>query len=148
MERSWSGERAMVMNGTNVARILAEPEAELALTATARIFGLSRATVTLIVKVALPLMIEMATANPDLSKRMDASGRALPPLPTADYYNLMETNLDVRQSAMDDYRATYGGMLDLVNRAAARRAGVTDGQAREVMAAVLPALGRVLDVPI
>jgi len=48
---------------------------------------------------------------------------------------------------MDDYKATYGGMLDLVNRAAARRAGVTNGQARDVIAAVLPALGRMLNRP-
>jgi hypothetical protein len=122
---------------------LVDPSTELALTATARIFGLTTATVTLIVEVALPLMIEMAAANPELRKRMAASG-ALPPLPIADYYDLMARNLDVRQSAMDDYKATYGGMLDLVNRAAARRAGVTDGQARDVMAAVLPALGPAL----
>jgi len=136
----------MAMGETNVLRVLAEPEAELALTATARIFGLTIATVTLIIEVALPPMIKMAEANPELRKRMAASG-ALPPWPIADYYDLMATNLDVRQSAMDDYKATYGGMLDLVNRAAARRAGVTNGQARDVIAAVLPALGRMLNRP-
>ena len=136
----------MAMGETNVSRVLAEPEAELALTATARIFGLTRAKVTLILEVALPLMIKMAEDNPELRKRM-AAGGALPPLPIADYYDLMTTNLDVRQSAMDDYKATYGGMLDLVNRAAAKQAGVTDGQAREVIAAVLPALGRLLIRP-
>ena len=147
VERAWSDERAMAMGETNVLRVLAEPEAELALTATARIFGLTIATVTLIIEVALPPMIKMAEANPELRKRMAAGGGALPPLPIADYYDLMATNLDVRQSAMDDYKATYGGMLDLVNRAAARRAGVTDGQARDVIAAVLPALGRMLNRP-
>jgi hypothetical protein len=137
----------MAMGETNELRVLAEPEAELALTATARIFGLTRAKVTLIVEVALPLMLKMAEANPELRKRMAAGGGALPPLPIADYYDLMATNVDVRQSAMDDYKATYGGMLDPVNRAAARRAGVTDGQARDVIAAVLPALGRMLNPP-
>jgi len=136
----------MAMGETNVLRVLAEPEAELALTATARIFGLTIATVTLIIEVALPPMIKMAEANPELRKRMAASG-GLPPWPIADYYDLMATNLDVRQSAMDDYKATYGGMLDLVNRAAARRAGVTNGQARDVIAAMLPALGRMLNRP-
>jgi hypothetical protein len=147
VERAWSDERAMAMGETNVLRILAEPEAQLALTATSRIFGLAIATVALIVEVALPLMINMAEANPELHKRMAAGGRALPPLPIADYYDVMATNLDVRQSVMDDYKATYGGMLNLVNRAAARRAGVTDGQARDVMAAVLPVLVRKLISP-
>lgn len=132
---------------TTVSRVLAEPEAELALATTARIFGLTVATVTLIVEVALPLMAEMAAANPELRKRMAAAGRRSPLLPIADYCELMEKNLDVRQSAMDDYKATYGGMLDLVNRAAARRARVTDGQARDVMAAMLPVLGRELIRP-
>jgi len=143
VERAWSDERAMAMGETKVLRLLAEPEAELALKVTAHIFGLTIAKVTLIVEVALPLMIQMAEANPELRKRM-AAGGALPPLPIADYYDLMATNLGVRQSAMDDYKAMYGGMLDLVNRAAARRAGVTDGQARDVIAAVLPALASML----
>jgi hypothetical protein len=52
VERAWSAERAMAMGETNVLRILAEPEAQLALTATARIFGLAIATVALIVEAA------------------------------------------------------------------------------------------------
>jgi hypothetical protein len=140
--------RAISFAEQTILRVLAIPEAELALATTARIFGLTIATVTLIVQVALPLMLEMAAANPELRKRMNAAGGVAPLLPIADYYDLMATNLDVRQSAMDDYKATFGGMLNLVNRAAARRAGVTDGQARDVMAAVLPALGSALLHPI
>ncbi|MEZ4563371.1 MAG: hypothetical protein R2853_11590 [Thermomicrobiales bacterium] len=45
---------------------------------------------------------------------------------------------------MDDYRATYGGMLDSANRAAGQHAGMTDGQAREVLATLLPAINQVL----
>ena len=56
----------------------------------------------------------------------------------------MAANPVVRQSAMDDYKATYGAMLDAANRAAARQAGTTDGQARDVMAAALPALNQAL----
>jgi hypothetical protein len=132
---------------TTLSNVLAWPDSEVALATTATIFGLAPATVIQIVEIALPLMLEMAAANPELRKRINASCGAVLPLPVADFYALMASNLEVRQSAMDDYRATYGNMLDSVNRTAARKAGVTDGQAREVVAALLPALGRALLLP-
>lgn len=124
-----------------LSRVLTWPESELALATTATIFGLTLTTVTLIVEIALPLMMEMAAANPELRKRIDASCDVALLLPVAEFYALMASSVEVRQSAMDDYKATFGNMLDSVNRAAARQAGVTDGQAREVVAALLPALG-------
>jgi hypothetical protein len=45
---------------------------------------------------------------------------------------------------MDDYKASYGAILDAVNRTAAGQAGTTDGQTREVIAATLPAVSQVL----
>ncbi len=127
--------------------VLTWPDSEIALAITATIFGLTQATVFRIVETALPLMVEMAANNPELRRRIDAACGAALPLPVADFYVLMAENLDVRQSAMDDYRATYGNMLDFVHRTAARQAGVTDGQAREVVAALLPALGIALVLP-
>jgi hypothetical protein len=99
------------------------------------------------VEIALPKMVKMAAANPELRKRIDATRAATLRIPVAEFYALMASSLEVRQSAMDDYRAAYGNMLDSVNRAAARQAGVTEGQAREVVAALLPALGTFLVLP-
>jgi hypothetical protein len=131
----------------NLSSILASPDVDVALTITASIFGLPTATVIRIVESALPKMVKMAAANPELRKRIDAACGVALPIPVAEFYALMASSLEVRQSAMDDYRAAYGNMLDSVNRAAARQAGVTEGQAREVVAALLPALGRFLVQP-
>jgi hypothetical protein len=112
--------------------------------AVAEMFGLPKETVRTIVRVGLPLMARMARANPEIFKRMHAAALATMPEPMPDLYARMATSLPVRQAAMDDYRATYGQTLDAVNRAAAVRAGTTDGQAREALAAMLPALSLAL----
>lgn len=115
-----------------------------ALALTAQMFGLSPETVATIVQVGLPLMAKMAETNPELRKRMYASSQATLPETVEDFYLRMTENREMRQATMDDYKATYGTMLDAVNRAAAREAGTTDGQARDVFAAVLPAITQAL----
>jgi hypothetical protein len=107
---------------------------------TARMFGLSKETVITIVQVALPMMAKMAETNSELLKRMYATSLAGMPESVEDFYVRMAESQVVRQAAMDDYKATYGTMLDVANRAAARQASTTDGQARDVVAAALPAI--------
>ncbi len=48
---------------------------------------------------------------------------------------------------MDDYKTTFGSMLDTMNREAARHSGIIDGQARDVLAAMLPAVSQRLAEP-
>lgn len=117
---------------------------DMALTTTARMFGLPRDTVTAIVQIGLPMMARMAETNHELLKRMYAASCVTMPEPIQDFYARMAADPAIRQSAMDDYKAAFGAMLDTVNRAAARQAGTTDGQAREVIAASLPAVNHAL----
>lgn len=112
----------------------------LALDMTATMFGLPKETVTTIVQVGLPMIAKMAQSNPELRKRMYATSLATLPESVPDFYAHMLESRALRQATMDDYKATYGTMLDTVNREAARHAGTTDGQARDVLAAVLPAI--------
>ena len=107
---------------------------------TAVMFGLPKETVITIVQVGLPMMAKMAETNPELLKRMYAASLATMPESVEDFYVRMTESQAVRQAAMDDYKATYGTMLDVVNRAAAKQASTTDGQARDVVAAALPAI--------
>jgi hypothetical protein len=107
-------------------------------------FGLPQETVTKIVQVSLPLMARKAESNPVLLKRLYAASQSKMPEPIQDFYVRMVESRALRQAAMDDYRATFGTMLDAVHREAGRQAGTTDGQAREVLAAMLPALNRAL----
>jgi hypothetical protein len=127
-----------------VHQVLTDQSVDLALTMTAQMFGLSKATVTQIVQVGLPLIAQMTRTNPELLLRLHAVARAPMPEPIRDFYVRMTENTAVRQAAMDDYKATFGTMLDVVNRDAARQAGTTDGQAREVMAAAVPAVSQML----
>jgi hypothetical protein len=117
---------------------------DMALSMTAEAFGLPKETVTKIVQVGLPMMAQMAQSNPELLKRMYSATLATMPEPIQDFYERMAKNPTVRQSTMDDYQATFGAMLDSVNREAARHAGTTAGQARDVMAATLPALNQAM----
>jgi hypothetical protein len=127
-----------------VHQVLTDQSVDMALTLTAQMFGLSKATVTQIVQVGLPLIAHMTRTNPELLMRLHAVARAPMPEPIRDFYVRMAENTAVRQAAMDDYKATFGTMLDVVNRDAARQAGTTDGQAREVMAAAVPAVSQML----
>ena len=127
-----------------VQQVLMDQAVDTALTLTAQMFGLPKETVTKIVQVGLPLMAKMAETNPLLLQRMHATATASMPEPIEDFYARMATETDVRQSTMDDYKATFGTMLESVNREAGRQARTTDGQAREVIAAMLPAVNQSL----
>jgi hypothetical protein len=128
----------------NVQQMLMDQGVDMALTVTAQMFGLPKATVTTIVRASLPLMAQMAQSNPELLRRMQAAARVTMPEPIADFYARMARSQAVRQAAMDDYKATFGATFEAINRDAARQAGTTDGQARDVIAAVLPAVGPTL----
>jgi hypothetical protein len=124
--------------------VLTDQAIDRALDLTATMFGLSKQSVSTIVQVGLPMMAKMAETNPGLLKRLYAASLATMPEPVDDFYVRMSESQAVRQATMDDYKATYGSMLDAVNRAAAKQAGTTDGQARDVIAAVLPAITQAL----
>lgn len=128
-------------------QVIDDQDVDLAISLTALMFGLPKDTVIGIVQVGLPMMARMAETNPDLFKRMYSLSQATLPEPVQAFYQRMLQNPAIRQSAMDDYKTTFGSMLDAVNREAARQAGTTDGQAREVLAAVLPAVSQALAEP-
>jgi hypothetical protein len=120
------------------------PAVDVAVRATAQMFGLPRETVATILEISLRMTAERAGSNPELLRRLYAMSRPALPVPPPEFYALMAENTAVRQEIMDDFRAAFGAMLDGVNREAARQAGTTDGQAREVFAAMLPAVNLVL----
>lgn len=125
-------------------QLMLDQSMDAALTMTAQMFGLPKETVTRIVQVGLPLLAQMAETNPELFKRLYAATLATMPEPIQEFYAHMAANPALRQSTMDDYKATYGAMLDAVNREAGRQTGTTDGQARDVLAALLPAVNETL----
>lgn len=127
-----------------VQELLADATVEMAVRMTALMFGLPGTTVTEIVAAELPMIAAMSVGNPELRRRLYVASVGSAPERLEDFYARMMASPPVRQAVMDDYKATYGAMLDAVNRVAARQAGTTDGQARDVLAAVLPAVTHVL----
>ncbi len=125
-------------------RMLMDQAVDEALTMTAQMFGLPKVTVDRIVQVGLPLVAQAAETNPELLKRLYAVSRIEMPEPIPTFYARMADTPAIRQAVMDDYKGTFGGMLDAANREAAREAGTTDGQAREVLAAALPVVTQML----
>ena len=125
-------------------QLMDEAVVAMAVEVTAHMFGLRRATVAEIVATGLPMIASMSEGNPDLRRRLYVSSVVRLPERIEDFYARIMASQYVRQAVMDDYRATYGAMLDAVNRMAARQAGTTDGQARDVIAAALPAVTQVL----
>lgn len=123
-----------------VREVVLDSVVERAIATTAQMFGLSPAAVATLVLVGLPMMARLAADNPELFKRMHAAMRVTPPEPMPEFYVRMALNPGLRQSVVDDHKAMYGTMLDAVHREAARQAGITDGQARDVLAAILPAV--------
>lgn len=125
-------------------QLVAEATVDMAVRMTALMFGLPRATVTEIVAVGLPMIAVMSEGNPELRRRLYVASLGGLPERIEDFYARMMASPPLRQAVMDDYKATYGAMLDAVNRVAARQTGTTDGQARDVLAAALPAVTQVL----
>jgi hypothetical protein len=134
----------MLTRTVDVLWVTMDPTVDMAVGATARMFGLSRETVARLLQISLPIVAERAGDNPELLRRLYALSLPALPAPPQEVYDRMEDSADVRQAIIDDYKATVGTMLDAVHRDAARQVGTTDGQAREAFAAMLPAVSLVL----
>lgn len=125
-------------------QMLADDALKLAILLTAQMFHMAREPVMIAVLTGLPEIARLAAVNPLLLARLYAESRRPLPEPIERFYARLAESPALRQTLMDDYRATYGGMLDSANRAAGQHAGMTDGQAREVLATLLPAINQVL----
>ncbi len=125
-------------------QMLTDDALKLAVLLTAQMFHLTRETVIVAVVAGLPELARLSQVNPLLLARLYAGSRQPLPESIAGFYTRLAESPALRQVLMDDYRATYGGMLDSANRVAGQHAGITDGQAREVLAVLLPAINQVL----
>jgi hypothetical protein len=137
-------ERDTVPPPQTVHLVLLDPSVEMAMTMIAQMIGLPNGTVTQILQDGLPLIAHLTTTYPLVLQRLHAMSLVPLPEPLADFYVRMAESAAVRQAVLDDYRATFGAMLDDTNREAACLVGTTDRQAREVIAVALPAVSHVL----
>lgn len=125
-------------------QFLSDESIKMAILLTAQMFSLPRNIVIETMQAALPVMSRLTESNSLLLARLYAGSRQPMPEKLERFYTRLAERPVVRQALLDDYRATYGGMLDPANRVAGQQAGITDGQAREVLAALLPAINYVL----
>ncbi|MFN8661521.1 MAG: hypothetical protein U0075_06485 [Thermomicrobiales bacterium] len=128
----------------SLRQLLADDSLKMAVLLTAQMFHLTRETVIVSMLTGLPEMSRLAEVNPLLLARLYAGSRHPLPESIERFYARLAESPRLRQALVDDYRATYGGMLDSVNRAAGQYAGITDGQAQGVLATLLPAINHKL----
>ena len=104
-------------------QLLADDSVKLAVLLTAQMFGLPRQIVIATVITGLPVLARLAERNSLLLARLYAGSRQ-PMLTSIElFYARLAESPFLHQALLDDYRATYGGMLDAVNRAAGQYAG-------------------------
>ncbi len=125
-------------------QFLADDSLKLVILLTAQMFGLPRQIVMATVLTGLPEISHLAAHNPLLLARLYAGSRRPMQTSIERFYATLAESPYLQQALLDDYRATYGGMLDSASRAAGHSAGITDGQAQGVLATLLPAVNHIL----
>jgi len=124
--------------------VLTDDSVKIAVLLTSQMLNLPREAVIVTVVVGLQAVAHLTEVNPLLLARLYAASQHPLPESIERFYTRLAESPFLRQALLDDHRATYGGMLDSANRAAGLRAGITDGQAREVVAVLLPAINHAL----
>ena len=120
--------------------VMADPAVDTTLSMVATMVGLPKATVVTIVESGLPMMADVADADPWVFKAMYAQSVKFLPLPTQEFYTKLGKNATARQALAAEFTLIYGPMTETINRDAASHASATEAQASQVLAAAMPAM--------
>ena len=123
---------------TTLQHMMADPAVDTTLTMVADMVGLPRDTVGKIVTSGLPMMANVADADPWVFKTMYAQSVKYLPPPTQAFYTKLGKNAAARQALAADFQLMYGGMTETITRDAATRASATEAQTSQVLAATMP----------
>ena len=136
----------MTMQQQTLQHVLTEPTVETTLTQVAVMVGLTKETVRKIVESGLPVMADVADADPWVFKAMFAQSRKPVPPPTPAYYTKLGRDATARQAQVADFQVIYGNMTNTINRDTANRTSATEEQVSQVLTASMPALLRALRI--
>ena len=136
----------MTMQQQTLQHVLTDPTVETTLPLVATMVGLTQETVLKIVESGLPVMADVADADPWVFKAMFAQSRKPVPPPTPAYYTNLGKDATARQAQVADFQGIYGAMTDTINRDTANRASASEEQVSQVLTASMPALLRALRI--
>ena len=118
----------MTMTQKTLQHVMADPAVDTTLTMVAEMVGLTRDTVGKIVASGLPMMANVADANPWVFKAMYAQSVKYVAPPTQAFYTKLGKNATARQALAADFQVMYGQMSETITRAAASQTRTTEEQ--------------------
>ena len=124
--------------------VMTDPAVDATLTMVAETIGLTKDMATRIVEFGLPMMGNLADADPWVFKAMYAQSVKYLPQPTPAFYAKLGKNAAARQAVAADFRLLYGPKTETISRDTARHASATEQQAGQVLAAIMPAAVKAL----
>ena len=128
----------MPMTRTTLQQVMADTAVDTTLTMVATMVGLTKDMVTKIVEAGLPMMANVADADPWVFKAMYVQSVKGLPQPTQTFYPSLGKNAKARQVMAADFMITYGVMTETLNRDVASQASASEEQANLVLAATMP----------
>jgi hypothetical protein len=134
----------MTMTQKTLQHVMTDAAVDTTLTMVADMVGLTKDMASKIVESGLPMMANVADANPWVFKAMYAQSVKYLPQPTTAYYAKLGKNAAARQAVAADFQLIYGPMTETINRDTARQTSATEAQAGQVLAASMPAMVKAL----
>ena len=134
----------MTMTQKTLQHVMTDPAVDTTLTMVADMVGLTKDTVGKIVASGLPLMANVADADPLVFKAMYAQSVTYVAPPTQAFYTKLGKNATARQALTADFQVMYGQMTETITRDAASETSTTEAQASQVLAATMPVVVRAL----
>jgi hypothetical protein len=132
------------MKQKTLQHVLKDPAVDTALALVADMVGMSKGMATTIVESGLPLMANVADADPWVFKAMYAQSVKYLPPPTPAFYAKLGKNAMARQALAAEFKTMYGEQTETINRDTATQANATEKHASDVLAAIMPAVIRAL----
>ena len=130
----------MTMTEKTLQYVMADPAVDTTLTMVADMVGVTKDMATKIVESGLPMMANVADADPWVFKAMYAQSVKYVAPPTQAFYTKLTKNATARQALAADFKLMYGPMTETINRDVASHASATEAQASQVLAATMPAV--------
>jgi hypothetical protein len=134
----------LTMTQKTLQHVMTDPAVDMTLTMVAETIGVTKDMATRIVEFGLPMMANVADADPWVFKAMYAQSVKYLPPPKPAFYAKLGKNAAARQALAAEFERIYGPITETINRDTASHASATEAQASQVLAAIMPAMVKAL----
>ena len=132
------------MTQKTLRHVMTDSTVDTTLTMVAKTIGLTKTMATKIVEFGLPMMANVADADPWVFKAMYAQSVKYLPQPTPAFYAKLGKSAAARQALAAEFQLIYGPMTETINRDTASQASATEAQTSQVLSAIMPAMVKAL----